>query len=300
MPRTKKLVGLDVYETSGVDRAAHLHDGFLVMKSANETNRVKALLLKALGKSKEDNLSSVQEQIDRAVKKSVDDYVEKVAELESALEAAKNQCVDLSKKLEEIQTMSAEKGMHDDMTEKMMDDDEPVMAASPEVEEAMKTMPDEVAKSISKLSKETQVMFAKAFNTKVDEVNKAVAEIRKEREIRLDAEAIAKSRNTYKYVGMDHEKAAPSLRRLAEVDPELAKTVEEVLAATDAQMEESGILREAGTSSVEPVSVIDEARSMAKLLVENGACKTLEQGIEKVLDENPELAKRYYAKKGRN
>lgn len=291
MQRTKKLVGLDVIETSGVDRAAHLHDGFLVMKSANETNRVKALLLKALGKSKEDNLSSVQEQIDHAIKKTVDDYVEKVAELESALEAAKNQCVDLSKKLEEIQEMSTEKGM---------DDDEPVMAASPEVEEAMKTMPDEVAKSISTLAKPTQVLFAKAFNAKVEEVNKAVAEIRKERDIRLDAEAIAKSRNTYKYVGMDHEKAAPSLRRLAEVDPELAKTVEEVLAATDAQMEESGILREAGTSSVEPVSVIDEARSMAKLLVENGACKTLEQGIEKVLDENPELAKRYYAKKGRN
>lgn len=291
MQRTKKLVGLDVIETSGVDRAAHLHDGFLVMKSANETNRVKALLLKALGKSKEDNLSSVQEQIDHAIKKTVDDYVEKVAELESALEAAKNQCVDLSKKLEEIQEMSTEKGM---------DEEEPVMAASPEVEEAMKTMPDEVAKSISKLAKPTQVLFAKAFNAKVEEVNKAVAEIRKERDIRLDAEAIAKSRNTYKYVGMDHEKAAPSLRRLAEVDPELAKTVEEVLAATDAQMEESGILREAGTSSVEPVSVIDEARSMAKLLVENGACKTLEQGIEKVLDENPELAKRYYAKKGRN
>jgi hypothetical protein len=291
MQRTKKLVGLDVIETSGVDRAAHLYDGFLVMKSANETNRVKALLLKALGKSKEDNLSSVQEQIDHAIKKTVDDYVEKVAELESALEAAKNQCVDLSKKLEEIQDMSAEKGEHDE---------EPVMAASSEVEEAMKTMPDEVAKSIAKLAKPTQVLFAKAFNAKVEEVNKAVAEIRKERDIRLDAEAIAKSRNTYKYVGMDHEKAAPSLRRLAEVDPELAKTVEEVLAATDAQMEESGILREAGTSSVEPVSVIDEARSMAKLLVENGACKTLEQGIEKVLDENPELAKRYYAKKGRN
>lgn len=298
MQRTKKLVGLDVIETSGVDRAAHLHDGFLVMKSANETNRVKALLLKALGKSKEDNLSSVQEQIDHAIKKTVDDYVEKVAELESALEAAKNQCVDLSKKLEEIQEMSTAKGEHD--TEKGEHEEDAVMAASPEVEEAMKTMPDEVAKSISKLAKPTQVLFAKAFNAKVEEVNKAVAEIRKEREIRLDAEAIAKSRNTYKYVGMDHEKAAPSLRRLAEVDPELAKTVEEVLAATDAQMEESGILREAGTSSVEPVSVIDEARSMAKILVQNGACKTLEQGIEKVLDENPELAKRYYAKKGRN
>jgi len=61
MPRSRKLVSLEVEETSGVDRAAHLHDGFLVMKSATDTNRIKTQLLKALGQSKEDNLSD-QEQ----------------------------------------------------------------------------------------------------------------------------------------------------------------------------------------------------------------------------------------------
>lgn len=287
MRPTKKLVSLDVLETSGVDRAAHLHDGFLVMKSANETNRVKALLLKALGKSKEDNLSSVQEQIELAVTKAVGEYEKEVAELEASLEAAKNQAADLAMKLEEIQTMSA-----GDMS------GEETVATSPEVEAAMYNMPDEVAKSITALPAEQQEMFAKAFNAKVEEVNKAAEEMRKEREIRLDSEAVAKSMNDYKNAGMDHKKVAPALRRLAEIDPELAKTVEEVLAAADAQMGESGLLKELGTTSSEPATVLDEAKSLAKSLVESGVVKTLEQGVERVLDTNPELAKRYYAKEG--
>lgn len=288
MRPTKKLVSLDVLETSGVDRAAHLHDGFLVMKSANETNRVKALLLKALGKSKEDNLSSVQEQIELAVTKAVGEYEKEVVELTAALEAAKNQAADLAMKLEEIQAMSngeemsdVEEGMH-----------------SPEVEAAMETMPDEVAKSILGLPAEQQEMFAKAFNAKVEEVNKAAAEIRKEREIRLDAEAVAKSKDVYKNAGIDHDVVAPALRRLTEIDPTLAKTVESVLSAADAQISESGLLKEVGTSSSEPATVLDEAKSLAKSLVESGVVRTLEQGIERVLDTNPELAKRYYAKEG--
>jgi hypothetical protein len=290
MRPTKKLVSLDVLETSGVDRAAHLHDGFLVMKSANETNRVKALVLKALGKSKEDNLSSVQEQIELAVTKAVGEYEKEVVELTAALEAAKNQAADLAMKLEEIQAMSNGEEMSDVEAANSMH--------SPEVEAAMETMPDEVAKSILGLPAEQQEMFAKAFNAKVEEVNKAAAEIRKEREIRLDAEAVAKSKEVYKNAGIDHDVVAPALRRLTEIDPTLAATVENVLSAADAQISESGLLKEVGTSASEPASVLDEAKSLAKSLVESGVVKTLEQGIEKVLDTNPELAKRYYAKEG--
>ena len=106
MPRAKKLVNLDVEETSGVDKAAHLHDGFLVMKNASDANRVKSQLLQALGKSKEDNLSN-QEQIDLEVAKAVGEYEEKVASLEAALMAAQAQAADLAVKLEEIASMQS-------------------------------------------------------------------------------------------------------------------------------------------------------------------------------------------------
>ena len=282
---TKKLVNLDVVETSGVDRAAHLHDGFLVMKSATEQDRVTNQLLSALGKSKENNLSSVSEQIEAAVAKAAGDYEEKVAALEAALEAAKNQAADLALKLEEIQAMQGE--------EEMGDVEEAMPAPSEEVTAAMADVPEEVAKSILSLPAEQQEIMAKAFKAQSDATAKAVEEIRKERDIRLDAEAINKSKEVFKNVGIDHTSVAPALRRLSEINPELAKTVESVLATADAQISESGLLKEFGTSSTTAPSVMEEAKSLAKSLMESGAVKTLEQGIEKVLDGNSDLAKRY-------
>jgi len=277
----RKLINLDVIETSGVDRGAHLHDGFLVMKNANDTIRVKNLLQEALGKTKENNLSSMQEQIDEAVAKATDEYEEKVTALESALEAAKNQAMDLGAKLEEIQAMQGE----EEETDKGM-----------EMEEAdMADVPDEVAKSVIGLPAEQRELFVKAFKAQADATAKAVAEIQKERDVRLDGEAIAKSKETYKHIGIDHSVVAPAIRRLTDVAPDLAKTVETVLMASEAQMSESGLLKEFGTASTATTSasVIDEAKNLAKSLVESGVVKTIEQGIERVLDTNPELAKRY-------
>lgn len=282
---TKKLVNLDVIETSGVDRAAHLHDGFLVMKSAGETTQVTAQSQSAEGITEENNLSSVQEQIDLAVTKAVEGYEEKVSGLEAALEAAKNQAADLASKLEEIQAMQTgeESGEGEDTGEEM----------PAEVAAALEEMPEEVAKSVKALPADQREIMAKAFKAQADEVAKANAEIRKEREVRLDAEAVTKSKEVYKNVGIEHEVVAPALRRLSVVDAELAKAVEGVLSAADAQIAESGLLKEFGTATTSTTSVMDEAKSLAKSLVESGVVKTIEQGVERVLDSNPDLAKRY-------
>jgi hypothetical protein len=292
MPRNRKLVDLDVEETSGVDRAAHLHDGFLVMKNASDANRVKTQLLEALGKSKEDNLSN-QEQIDLAVAKAVGEYEEKVATLEAALSAAQAQAADLAAKLEEIASMKQEEESveagYDTEKGEMMD----------EVEMAMHDMPEDMKKSVLSLPKEQVEIFAKAFKSQREELAKASEEIRKERDSRLDAEAIVKSKETFAHVGIDHETVAPALRRLSLTDEALAKAVEGVLAAAEGQLAESGLLKELGTSSTSAPSVLDEATALAKSLVENGTVKTIEQGIEKALDSNPDLAKRYYMEANR-
>ena len=292
MPRNRKLVDLDVEETSGVDRAAHLHDGFLVMKNASDANRVKTQLLEALGKSKEDNLSN-QEQIDLAVAKAVGEYEEKVATLEAALAAAQAQAADLAAKLEEIASMKQEEESveagYDMEKYEMMD----------EVEMAMQDMPEDMKKSVRSLPKEQVEIFAKAFKSQREEIAKASEEIRKERDSRLDAEAIAKSKETFAHVGIDHEVVAPALRRLSLADEALAKAVENVLAAAEGQISESGLLKEVGTASTSAPSVLDEATALAKSLVENGTVKTIEQGIEKALDSNPDLAKRYFMEANR-
>jgi hypothetical protein len=275
-----KLVELDVFETSGVDRAAHLHDGFIVMKSADKETEMKAQMLTALGMSEEDNLSSIEEQVDLAVAKAVGEYEKKVEDLEKELEAAKEQYKMLESELEKLMNESeteAEKA--DEMDEDM--------------QAAMEMMDEEVAKSLMGMPTEQRSIFAKAFKAQVEEVNKAAEEIRKEREVRLDSEAIAKSKDSFKNIGIEHEVVAPALRRLHEANPELAKTVESVLTAADAQVSESGLLKEFGTATGSTPSVVEEARAIAKGFVESGVVKTIEQGVEKALDANPELAKRY-------
>jgi hypothetical protein len=262
------------------------------MKSASEANRVKAQLLTALGKSKEDNLTN-QEQIDLAVAKEVGEYEEKVATLEAALAAAQAQAADLAAKLEELTSMQGES----ESVEAGYDMDK--MELMDEVEMAMTEMPEEMRKSILSMPKEQVAIFAKAFKAQREEVLKAADEIRKERDIRLDSEAIAKSKANYAHVGIDHEVVAPALRRLAQTDETLAKVVEGVLAAAEGQLAESGLLKEMGTASTTTPSVLDEATALAKSLVENGSAKTIELGIEKVLDSNPDLAKRYYMEASR-
>jgi len=278
----QKLIELDVFETSGVDRAAHLHDGFIVMKNADKENQMKAQMLTALGISEEDDLSSVEEQIDLAVAKAVGEYEMKVVDLEAALEAAKNQAADLASKLEALMSTDSEE---DEMDKgEYMDE---------EMKAAMEMMDEEVAKSVMTLPAEQRSVFAKAFKAQADEVAKAAEEIRKERESRLDSEAIAKSKDTYANIGIEHEVVAPAMRRLSETNPELHKAVETVLAAAEAQVAESGLLKEFGTATGSTPSVVEEAKALAKGFVESGVAKTIEQGIEKALDANPELAKRY-------
>ena len=188
---------------------------------------------------------------------------------------------------------SVEAGMQEveagyDEVASMMDETEKEMD---EVEMAMAEMPEDVAKSLRSLPKAQAVVFAKAFKAQQDEVAKAAEEIRKERDIRLDSEAIAKSRAQFQNVAIDHDAVAPALRRLASVD---AKTVEDVLTATDAQISESGLLKEMGSATTSVSTALDEVRAEARNLVENGLAKTIEQGIEKALDANTELAKRYF------
>lgn len=269
----RKLVGLEVTETSGVDRAAHLHDGFLVMKSAEEEKNTQNLVLEALGlrKSEEDTLSKVVEnnELEKA-ETAMDGEDTPEMSLEDELKSYKKKYAELEKKMAGM--MPAEK------TKKSYDN-----------------LPEEIAKSLDGMPEEQAEVFAKAFIAQQEELAKAKESAAQERDDRLDAEAISKSRESFSVLGVDHDSVAPALRRVAAIDENLAKAIETALTSADAQLTEAGLLKEFGTAkAVSSASVYDEAKTLAKSLVDGGVVKTIEQGIEKVLDSNPELAKRYY------
>lgn len=65
MARARKMVNLSIEETSGVDHPAHLHDGWLVMKSANESD-VQRVLDDSLNKEDSNMEKTVEEQLEEA------------------------------------------------------------------------------------------------------------------------------------------------------------------------------------------------------------------------------------------
>lgn len=247
--KQRKMVELDIDETSGVDHPAHLREGWVVMKSATSEQIDGIFGATTKGKT-----------VAEPVTPPVDDAVAK------ELEALKATNVALAAENETLKAAA-------------------VVSKSAEDEQAeiLKALPAEVRKML-----EDQ-------DAKIKASDEALA---KERDARLDEQAVAKSRNTYKSIAINHEKVAPALRRVAEIDAELAAEIETALSAADGQLDEAGLLGEVGGAGLEQQgdasAQIDAA---ADKLVEAGTAKSKSDGIAKALSENPELYLAYMNEK---
>jgi hypothetical protein len=238
-PKKRKMVALKVLETSGVDHPAHLEEGWIVMKSA----------------TKEANVSE-EVLMDPSLEEA---YIERVVELEKALEASHAQ-------IEQLQKAAVE-----------VEDDEEEMD---EEEEIMKSLPQPV-----------RDMLAKA----ADEANYAKEELRKEREARRDEEFVQKAAG-WSHLTVDAKDLGPALRRLTDIDANLASQVEKALSAANAQSESAAIFDEIGRGSrPDDGSAYAKVESMAKAAVNSGDFKTMEQAVASIVTKNPDLYAAYRA-----
>ena len=165
-------------------------------------------------------------------------------------------------------------------------DDEPMEGA-----EMMEESVVELAKSAPENVRKALVDMAKAKA-------EAEATLTKEREDRADAEATAKARDTFKHLNLDAEKVGPALRRLAAMDAELAKSVEDALISADAQNESADIFTEVGKGYAPKGDAIERMTSLAKAAVAEGKASTQEQALAQVAIENPALYNDYLNEKG--
>jgi len=78
--RTRKMVNLDIEETSGVDYPAHLHDGWLVMKAA-DANDVQQVLESTMT-NQEESVQTTEEHLEEALD-ALAKAEAKIAELET-------------------------------------------------------------------------------------------------------------------------------------------------------------------------------------------------------------------------
>ena len=264
-PRTRKMVNLAIEETSGVDHPAHLHEGWLVMKSASESE-VQRVLDKSL--TKED---STMEDIKTTEATEV--KVEKTVEEELAMAQAR--IAELEAKLadkEEKPELEVEMAMTEDSTE-----------PKKEEEDYMKSAPTSVVKMITDLKKQAE---------------EATAELRKEREARADAQSVEKAKG-WANLNLNAEKVGPALRRLSETDSELAKSVEEILSSVNAQAESASIFAEIGKSAdFKSGNAYERMTTLAKSAVDEGVAKSMAQAIADVASKNPDLYSQYLSEKG--
>ena len=264
-PRTRKMVNLAIEETSGVDHPAHLHEGWLVMKSASESE-VQRVLDKSL--TKEDSTME-----DMKTTEATEVKVEKTVEEELAMAQAR---------IAELEAKLAEKEQKPEVEVEMaMNEDS--MEPKKEEEDYMKSAPTSVVKMITDLKKQAE---------------EATAELRKERVARADAQSVEKAKG-WANLNLNAEKVGPALRRLSETDSELAKSVEEILSSVNAQAESASIFAEIGKSAdFKSGNAYERMTTLAKSAVEEGVAKSFEQALADVATKNPDLYSQYLSEKG--
>lgn len=299
MPKARKMVSLNIEEASGVDHPAHLHEGWLVIKSDNltsmddllsdlnkeENNPDESLnqkgteeepmaqdeTLDVADKAKalpeEEKTKGMHDGEDKKKKMSYDDMMKKIADLEEELDKTK-------KKLE------LEKVKHKDEEMKKEDD----------ITSLIKEAPEPIRKALEEMEK--SAADAKKRVTEIEEVLKA------ERSARADEEAVEMAK-AWKYLGLEAEKVGPALRKLAEVDSDLAKSVQEALTSVNAQAESANIFAEIGKSANPATgNAYEQLTSLAKSATESKKGVTFEQAFSEAVLANPDLYKQYLSEKG--
>jgi hypothetical protein len=130
LARTRKMANLVIEETSGVDHPAHLHEGWLVMKSADESEVQRVL---------DETLTEEDSIMEETTTAATDAQVEKA---EMTLEDAMKKIAELEGKLSEKEMAKEEEKSESDKTEDEM--------------EYMKSAPESVVKMIEDFKKQAE------------------------------------------------------------------------------------------------------------------------------------------------
>ena len=287
MAKARKMVSLNIEETSGVDHPAHLQEGWLVIKSSDsDVSNLLADLVKnqTIDGTEEEPMTQDEDKIETSAEEVVAETPATDAPVE---EVEKGKMADAQAKIDELEkkVKMYEEEM-DKLKGKMKKEADEVV----ETEDAvLKSAPEAVQKMFADMRKAADEATARAVAA--EEV------LLKERDARADAEAIEKAKS-WSHLPLDAEKIGPALRKLAGIDSELAKSVEDLLTAVEAQAESANIFAEIGKSAA-PVggNAYEQLTALAKSAVEtNGG--TFESAFADAVSKNTDLYSQYLSEKG--
>jgi hypothetical protein len=170
---------------------------------------------------------------------------------------------------------------------------EAALTPEPVIEETEEDLLKSVPESVRKMIDDQRAVAAEA----IAKAATFEAELRKERETAADVAAIAKAAE-WTALTLDASEVGPALRRLSDIDANLAKAIETVLDAANAQAESAGIFSEIGKAGRPEGSDAYEAlSSLAKSSAETNGT-TFEAAFVAVAEQNPDLYIRHLSEKG--
>ena len=284
MAKATKMVRLAVDETSGVDHPAHLSEGWLVMKSAN-AEEIEAVIdsLTETTITKEDSVSDESTVVteDAVVAEAP---VAEATETESPADDKDAKIAELEAELEKAKKMPA-----------FMSPDKMDGETEDEYAKRMKKMEEE--KKMKKPMEKSLESVEKAFAVEKARADEAVALLQKERDERADADSIAKAKN-WNNLPLEAEKVGPALRRLSQINEDLAKSIEGILDAVNTQAKTSNLFAEIGKAADASTDAYSRLTALAKAAVESGVAPSFEVAMADAAVANADLYKQYLTEKG--
>src|SRR3990167_1672347 len=305
----KKLVDLIVKETSGVDLPAHLHNGWVVMKSPNTTSATE-ILTDLKEQTSKRLFTSQQRKIMASSGAAMPDGSFPVAnkqDLKNAIQAiGRASNPEMTKK--HIMSRAKAMGMIDLVPDSWKGKETMTKDASDETNEETS---EEVTKEVELfdgdvemakgLPEEVRSELVKAQNlaaSAMQELQKEREELRKEREARQDMEFIQKAKDSFGSLSLNAEEVGPMLRKLASFDVKLYEEVEKALFAANGVANESSLLKEVGSeASNNSLDGFDKIDMLAKALITDGKAKTYAEAVSKAVAANPSLYTDYQENK---
>ncbi len=200
----------------------------------------------------------------------VDESVEK----EMTIDEAMKKIYDLEKKISEMQKSV-------DEVEEVVEDTEAEM---------IKALPEPVRNMLDEMQKAADLSKARA-----EELEKSLEDARV-RQADAEAADVVKS---WGNLTIDADEFGPSLRKLRDLDGDLAATVENILASANERAEAADLFTEIGKSAAPNTgSAYEKMTSLAKARFESGTAATFEQAMAEVAIENPAVYGDYITEKG--
>lgn len=208
MARTRKMANLVIEETSGVDHPAHLHEGWLVMKSADESEVQRVL---------DESLTEEDSQMEEKTTTATDAL--EVEKAEMTMEDAMKKIAELEGKLSEME-MAKEKESESEKTEDEMD--------------YMKSAPESVVKMIEDFKKQAETAteeLRKEREAKADA--EAIEKAKGFSNLNLDAEKVGPALRRLSTVDADLAKSVEDILTSVNAQAESANIFAEIGKSAD-------------------------------------------------------------------